>query len=202
MTIINSIEKLRNGKVRIVFNSDSIVELLMDSILEYNIIEGLSITNKKWDEICKASRNRLAIREALKFLAQKRRTTGELEECLQKSFSNAEIFYALERMRDLKYLDDESWAFDYQKSYKARGKSKKYLANEFKKKNIPTDIQKKTLDIHDDEVEALWIAHRKVKSLNNLPINKQKVKLHTYLQRRGFNNELVTSIAHQLINEN
>ena len=136
MAIINSIEKLRHGKVRVVFNSENNVDILAESILEYKITEGLSISNTKWHEICKASRNRLAIREALKFLSKKRRTTSELEQWLQKSFSNNEPLPATERMQELKYLNDESWALDYQKSQKARGKSKRHLANEFKKKNI------------------------------------------------------------------
>ena len=201
MAIINSIEKLRYGKVRVVFNSESNVDILAESILEYKITEGLSISNTKWHEICKASRNRMAIREALKFLSKKRRTTNELEQWLQKSFSDNETLHATERMQELKYLNDESWAIDYQKSYRARGKSKKYLANELKKKNIHSEIQEKALNIHNDEVEALWLAYKKVRTFDNLPFEKQKTKLYSYLQRRGFNNELITSIARQLISE-
>jgi regulatory protein len=202
MAIINSVEKLRHGKVRVVFNSENNVDILAESILEYKITEGLSISNTKWHEICKASRNRLAIREALKFLSKKRRTTSELEQWLQKSFSDNETLHATERMQELKYLNDESWAMDYQKSYKARGKSKRYLANELKKKNIHPEIQEKALNIHNDETEALWLARKKVRTLDKLPFEKQKTKLYSYLQRRGFNNELIISIARQLISEN
>ena len=83
MTIINSIKKLRSGKVRVIFDGENAVDILAESILEYNITEGISICNTKWNEIYKASRNRLAIREALNFLSKKRRTTSELEQWLQ-----------------------------------------------------------------------------------------------------------------------
>ena len=202
MTIINSIKKLRSGKVRVIFDGENAVDILAESILEYNITEGISICNTKWNEIYKASRNRLAIREALNFLSKKRRTTGELEQWLQKSFSNNETLHATERMQELKYLNDESWVLDYQKSQKARGKSKRYLANEFKKKNISAYIQAKALDRHNDEIEALWLAHKKFKSLEKLPFDRQKTKLYFYLQRRGFNNELIISITRQLILDN
>ena len=201
MTIIHSIEKLRHGKVRVVFDSENNIDVLAETILKYNINKGLSISTLKWNAICKESRNRLAIREVLKFLSKKRRTNSELERWLSKSFSNIEIFHATTRMQELNYLDDESWAIDYLGSHKARGKSKRYLANQFHKKNIPPDIQKRTLLIHDEEVEALWIAQKKVRTLNNLPLDKQKIKLYVYLQQRGFNNELVASITHQLISD-
>ena len=78
----------------------------------------------------------------------------------------------------------------------------KHLANELKKKNIHPEIQEKALNIHNDETEALWLARKKVRTLDKLPFEKQKTKLYSYLQRRGFNNELIISIARQLISEN
>jgi len=201
MTIIHSIEKLRHSKVRVVFDSENNIDILAETVLKYNINNGLSISTSKWTAICKESRNRLAIREALNFLSKKRRTSSELEQWLSKSFSNIEIFHATTRMQELNYLDDESWVIDYLGSHKARGKSKRYLANQFHKKNIPPDIQKRALGIHNDEVEALWIAQKKVRTLNNLPIDKQKTKLYVYLQQRGFNSALVASIATQLISD-
>ena len=78
----------------------------------------------------------------------------------------------------------------------------RHLANEFKKKNISAYIQAKALDRHNDEIEALWLAHKKFKSLEKLPFDRQKTKLYFYLQRRGFNNELIISITRQLILDN
>jgi regulatory protein len=173
----------------ITVDDDAPIEIPLETVLEHGLQEGLSLLTEEWIAIRDQSRYRLAVRRALEFLARRRRTRSELQKQLLNSFSETETNGALDRIDELGYLDDESWANAYVTTTRARGRGRSLLVRELRQYGIDDEAQESALAEHDDDGKALAIARKRLRSLQRLASDVRNRRLYAFLRRRGFSND-------------
>lgn len=133
---------------------------------------------------------------ALRLLAKKRYTEGEIRKkllvCLKK-FPEVRvecIDAVIDRLKELKYLDDELFVRDYISDrirFKPRGIY--LIKRELKQKCLSEELIERAIsDCPLDEGEAANRAlEKKIKSWKKDPLEKQRQKAYRFLASKGFN---------------
>lgn len=132
---------------------------------------------------------------SLRILTKKRYTHHEIKKKLEQFSKRREIAGAglvdqvLDRLFELKYLNDENYARDYISDrirFKPRGKF--LLKRELKLKGVDDDIVKNSLDENEIDENALaWMALRKKQRLwSDLSEQKRREKAYRFLSSLGF----------------
>ena len=145
---------------------------------------------KKYPPRFDSEENRsLAFNYSLKYLSFRNRSTKEIKDYLaRKKFEDATIAASIEKLNELKFLNDEEFARSWIESrQKHKGKSKFVLKQELRMKGIDKSMIDHTLGNAQDDFETAKILFlKKKKKLGNLPPEEFKKKMIGFLSRKGF----------------
>jgi len=138
------------------------------------------------------------VQRAVKLLAAKPRSIAELRErLLEKQWADeAAVEYALGKLKEYGYLDDERFAFGFA-SYRVRQKpvGRQRLARDLRDKKVSSETADAALDLlysETSEEELIERAIEKRVRLRGRPTTRQETKsLYDHLQRRGFSYDLI-----------
>lgn len=136
---------------------------------------------------------------AFKILGRKRYTVLEMEKklreyCKKKNWKTENMVKIIDRLLELKYLDDQQYCSDYvatRTKLKPRGKF--LLERELKLKGINKEIIQQTMkEIELNEFDlALEALQRKERQWKDLSPEKKREKAFRFLGSRGFNSETI-----------
>ncbi|HEX3557792.1 MAG TPA: regulatory protein RecX [Pyrinomonadaceae bacterium] len=138
------------------------------------------------------------LQRAVKLLAAKPRSVAELRErLLEKEWTDgAAADYALAKLKEYGYLDDERFAFGFA-SYRVRQKpvGRQRLARDLKTKKVSKETADAALELvyqETPEEELIARAIEKRTRLRGRPTTRQETKsLYDHLLRLGFSYELI-----------
>lgn len=139
-----------------------------------------------------------ALQRAVKLLAAKPRSVEELRErLLEKQWADeAAVDYALDKLKEYGYLDDERFAFGFA-SYRVRQKpvGRQRLARDLQTKKVSKETADAALELvyqETPEEELIARAIEKRIRLRGRPATRQETKsLYDHLQRLGFSYDLI-----------
>src|SRR3989344_6801089 len=138
-----------------------------------------------------------AFNYSLKYLSYRARSVKEVYDyLLRKNFVKHTIDAVIQKLTDLKFLDDEEFAKAWIESrQKYKGKSKYILKNELRLKGLSEDIIEPLLKEAQDDLETARILFEKKKRiLGNIPTEEFKKKMGLFLQRKGFSFGIITKL--------
>ena len=138
------------------------------------------------------------VQRAVKLLAAKPRSIQELRErLLEKQWTDdAAVEYALAKLKEYGYLDDERFAFGFA-SYRVRQKpvGRQRLARDLQTKKVSKETADAALELvyqETPEEELITRAIEKRIRLRGRPTTRQETKsLYDHLQRLGFSYDLI-----------
>lgn len=138
------------------------------------------------------------LQRAVKLLAAKPRSMQELRErLLEKQWADeAAVEYALAKLKEYGYLDDERFAFGFA-SYRVRQKpvGRQRLARDLQTKKVSKETADAALELvyqETPEEELIARAIEKRIRLRGRPATRQETKsLYDHLQRLGFSYDLI-----------
>jgi regulatory protein len=138
------------------------------------------------------------LQRAVKLLAAKPRSIQELRErLLEKQWTDdAAVDYALGKLKEYGYLDDERFAFGFA-SYRVRQKpvGRQRLARDLQTKKVSKETADAALELvyqETPEEELITRAIEKRIRLRGRPTTRQETKsLYDHLQRLGFSYDLI-----------
>ena len=138
------------------------------------------------------------VQRAVKLLAAKPRSIQELRErLLEKQWTDeAAVDYALGKLKEYGYLDDERFAFGFA-SYRVRQKpvGRQRLARDLQTKKVSKETADAALELvyqETPEEELIARAIEKRVRLRGRPTTRQETKsLYDHLQRLGFSYDLI-----------
>src|ERR671915_937798 len=138
------------------------------------------------------------LQRAVKLLAAKPRSVEELRErLLEKQWADeAAVEYALAKLKEYGYLDDERFAFGFA-SYRVRQKpvGRQRLSRDLQTKKVSKETADAALELvyqETPEEELIARAIEKRTRLRGRPTTRQETKsLYDHLQRLGFSYDLI-----------
>ena len=203
MIITDITVQKKNNNMRSVFVDNKYCLSLEDiDVYKIKIKIGDSITNEQIDEYKNKYEYSKARDRAINFVSYKKRTVKEVRFKLDRYGYNDEIIdMVIEKLNELNYLDDS----DYTKSFikektKLKPCGKMLLKYELKNKGISEKIiETNLIELDIDEYKiALDLAERKCRNIKVFE-QKEKQKIYSFLQRRGFSNSIIIDVINNLI---
>lgn len=139
----------------------------------------------------------------LRQLAAAPKSRAQLADKLREKDVDDDVAEAiLDRMEDVKLVDDEAYAGMLVRSKVAsRGLARRALAQELKRKGIDDDVAKNALEQVDDDAEfatALALGRKKMLTMSRLDEQTQTRRLTGLLARKGYPPSVVWAVVKQL----
>ena len=188
-------------------NNGESLRCSIDLVAKYYLKKGMSLEPELLNSINTDQRIINIKKSAYKYATYKPRTVFQVRDKLkQLGYDLSEIDAGIEFLKQFNLLDDETYAANY---IKMRAKSKKFgksrIIVELKKLGVNEHIIESALYHEYDEEDAYSTAveafNKKIRMLQNKPIDKQKRSMIDYLIRRGFNWQLINRIIEEKMNE-
>lgn len=200
--IVVTVERRRRGVAAVTIDGDERPHVLpLESLVEHAVHEGARFSPELWEEIRGLGRRRLAIRRALGVVARRRRTESQVRRALVRDFDEGEIADAVARLRDLGYVDDESWARDYVASPRALRRGRRLLSEELARNGIDRPVADDALADHDEMDAAFDAARRRLGSLGRLDDVQRHRRLYGFLARRGFSADVAEHVVRSVLRD-
>lgn len=206
-TIATILQKKKSSKCKIIFDDDTSIECSLDLVMKYSLGKKEIIDAELETKILNEQRIFDIKQTAINYASYKPRTTYQVRKKLkEKNFNPSEIKIAIDFLKEFNLLDDKKFAQTFIKDYLQRkpcGKNK--LRQELYKRGIQKDLIEESIDkfFPDNKTTDLAIkaAKKKMRSISYKPIDKQKKSLISFLQRQGFQWEIIKEIVKSYFDE-
>lgn len=143
-----------------------------------------------------------AISAALNLLAYRPRAEGELRTRLrQRGFSYEAVAETIEKLRELRYLDDQDFAERWiENRLEHRPRSARMIAMELRAKGMDASTVADAVDRVeiDERTDALRIATERWSRLAGLEAQVRKRRLTGFLSRRGYGFDVIRDVLKEL----
>ena len=190
MDIITSIKKER-GKLRIVFNEDSVVLVPISLFRERPLSVGDAIDLEEYDQWLLLRQYRHALDRAVAFLAGRARSRREMEDRLLRSgYRPCTVEMVLFKLEKEGLLDDADFARQWVEARTARRMGRGRIAQELRRKGVSAQEAEEALEALSEE-DQLESAIRLVeKTLSRVSTGedprKTAARITAMLARRGY----------------
>lgn len=194
-------------RVSIFLDGSFAIGVHRDVLLDHPIRRGERLDADRL-AVMEAADERLRARSrAFDLLAYRARSEGELRRRLERDgFSEEASAFAVSRVRDLGYIDDEAFATEYASArFRSRGYGRRRLINELRQRGIAAPLAEQAAfravgDGDDERERALEFARKRMVRLQNeADPYRRRGKLYAALVRRGFETDLIRSVIDEVI---
>jgi len=178
--------------------------LAVEVVQDWGLHRGQVLDEAELEALRRAEGQHRALRDALRLLNQRLRSTAEVRErLLRRGYDEEQVEGVLSRLTELGLLDDRAFArawVENRQVFRPRGRPA--LAAELRKKGLSPEIIAEVLEASPPEDEAaLALARRRAPALRGLERPTFLRRLHAFLARRGFSPEVVRRVASQVWEE-
>jgi regulatory protein len=140
---------------------------------------------------------------AYQFLSARPRSQNEIVQRLKKrGFGQADIESTVQKLRQLKLVDDEAFAEYWQENRTAfRPRSQRALKVELRQKGVATELIQAAVEKVDESEGAYQAAAAKARRMATLDYREFRQKLGGFLQRRGFSYGIIKTTVKRVWQE-
>ena len=173
--------------------------LELETVMRYRLKIGMEITKERLDEIQYDSERTRAMDKALSFISRSKKTEKQVRDYLSgKGYTEKTIDEVIAKMSSYSFINDADYATDYT-HYVAKGKGKKLIALELKRKGVSDQDMRDALDNIGDELpSAIAVAEKYCK--NKEKTKENMLKCYKYLLTKGFSYDTAKEAAERSCN--
>lgn len=172
---------------------------------EHHLQVGLTLDETDLTALLAATEVERATDSALRFLAYRPRSTREVTDRLrQRGYSVQAIDAAIEKLRGWRYLDDQEFArFWVENRQENRPSGSRRLRQELRQKGVDGEVVEQAIEAFEvDELPmAIELARKRAERLRGLDPIVRRRRLAGFLQRRGYNWDIVKPALDQVLGE-
>lgn len=206
MGIISKIEYQKKNKDRVsIFIDDEFAfGLHIDLVLRFSLAKGQELDEDFIKDVLTEEDKKKALSYCADVVSKTFKTEKELRDKLkQKEYTEDAINYAIDKLKEYHYIDDNYFANMYVKQKSTSSKvGSRMIKQKLMQKGVDKEIINNALEEHiDDELEfnnALELALKKNRSYTNPDTNKNKQKLSLFLQGKGFDFDIIKKVIHHI----
>ena len=174
------------GRWLAVLEDGSILRLGESEVIDFALYTGKELTDREAEALLDSARRSGLNEKALDLLTRKPPSRKELERKLKEwGAGEAESAALCDRMEELGYLNDASYAAQVVRYYSAKGFGEKKLRDELYRRGIPREMWDDALEQAQDPAEAIDAFVAKKLAGKDLD-RKQLQKVSAALARRGY----------------
>jgi len=137
---------------------------------------------------------------ALRYLSVRQRSIKEIHDYLaKKEYSEADISEAIQKLIELKFLNDDSFARSFTENRQRKGKSKRAIEFELKLKGVNKEISEDVLDYaNSDYKTAFEYITKRLKQFDRLEPDIREKRIIGRLRSRGYDWDTISKILKKL----
>ncbi len=204
--ITRLVQQKRNAeRVSVFINGTFAFGLALDLAVRAGLKKGQALTVEEQQTLLDEEERLKAKAAALDYIAYQARTEEEVRRKLtRKGFDEAIADEAVERMRELGYLDDEDYARAYARGrLTGRGHGPQRIRNDLRKRGVAAKTIDAVLDevVEPDDLRETALRHgrkRWVRLQREEDLRKRRKKLSDFLMRRGYGFDLIREVVEVL----
>lgn len=192
----------KDNSVQIELDNNEKLNISYETYSMYKISSSMPLTTECYNELFDESKKFECMEKALKSLALRGRSVGELRQYLKKkNFSDKHIEVTLKYLKEKGYLNDYDFSISFVKERMKSGKyGKAIIVRDLYKKGVGKNIIDRVIresgaDITDEEslFELAMKKYNSVKDKENSFLN-----VSNYLRGRGFDYESINRILRRI----
>lgn len=144
-----------------------------------------------------------AMQQAMRLLERRERTTAEIRHRLnERGFTEENIAYVLERLRETGLVNDSRFAQRFVESREhARPRSRRALTVELRQRGLSDSEISDAVGVVNEDDAAYRVAVKQSRKLQALEWSEFRQKLGAFLARRGFDYEIIASVVRRVWEE-
>ena len=188
------------GKKFLVYINDETegISFTEEQLISNRIIKGMSFYEKDWKKIIKSLDEGILFDKTLKYIDYKPRTEKEVIDYLEEhNATPTNIKNILKKLKEINFIDDDRYARIFIEEEIRHQKGPNAIKHVLLTKGITEDIINKYLYEYSDELlfdNALDMANKTLKTVNGLPVSKQKESVYTRLYRMGYDYSIINQV--------
>lgn len=189
MPTITAIEKQpRRPRANLYVDGDYALSLRIDLVAMARLAVGVELPRSRREELEAEDQHLGAVDAALRLLAMGPRSEHDLRERLgsRRGYSEPAVDAAVQRMRELGYLDDAAYARLYVEARGASPRSRRALVFDLGRKGVNRTHVETALETHSDADSAYDAAQRRLRALRDADRQTFERRLGNFLASRGF----------------
>lgn len=198
-------QKGKTDKYEVTFSKEQEEEtvlLLEDQIVNFRILKNKEYLVDEWIKILESSNTSIWFNKCLHYISFKNRTIKEIENYLGKNdLTKQQIKEIINRLLDIRLLNDEQYAYDYLEEIIRKKKGLKYFKYQLESKGVSTNVIDKVARDYPENLiinELVEQVQKHQKKLFTYPVNSQKQKINDKLLRDGFSNHIINIVFNQI----
>ncbi|MDF2613890.1 MAG: hypothetical protein K0S71_1676 [Clostridia bacterium] len=180
-----------------------------DTLIKLGLKKGMQVDEKELEVILKEESKNKCFSYCMRLLARQNYfEKALLEKLKQKEYSDEDITFALNKLKQYNYIDDTKLAEGFVKDKKKFAKKgPKYIAQALRMKGIDYETISKSLQDHYSEEEefenCMSAARKKIETYRKKSDDDYVVrgKLYGYLSGRGFSMQVITKVLEKLLED-
>lgn len=195
---ITNIEQQKKNKNRmsIYIDNEYAFGLNISIYEKYNLKKDMEVTEEFVEEVLINEERNKAVNQGLKFLTASQKTEKEVREKLEVlDFEKEIIDYAVDYLKDQRYIDDEQYTKSFindQLSFSKDGRRK--IRTKLYRKGIDMETLDRMISGIADEVfveNALSVARKRLKSMTFKDVDERDQKIFRFLFYKGYDFDIV-----------
>ena len=203
--LITAVERSKKGAV-VTLNGEEKIFVSRALLIEREFTEGLSLQRDELAQWLLPRQYPEALNLAVSLLAQRARSSGEIEQKLRDRFYLPEtvemVLYKLEKEH---FLNDEAFAMEYAAALSRRQTGRARIAQDLRRKGIDPALIQRALEALDEEEsdDAAFTLARKLLKRYEREADPRKAmqKLLMAMARRGYGFEEARAAAERALQE-
>lgn len=194
--------KGRGKKIHIFVDDEYTITTDIDFWAEHYFKDGTEIDEDEWQGFCDGINRKKAVDKCYDLLSRRDHSVKELKTKLLRTVDEKSADYAIDKMIDYGYLDDEKYAANLVKYLsETKRMSKNHIKQEMFKRGVPSDIIAYTLeDVEIDNISAV-VDLIFTKYRNKLDREDGNQKIIAALMRKGFSYSDIRQAFERIENE-
>lgn len=193
------VQKKNKNRVNVYADGEFYCGLSLETIMKNRLKEGQSITKESLDFLITQTEKESAVARAVNFISKVQKTKKQVKDyLLKKGYDEDTSCYAIEKLEEYHFIDDELFAKNYI-NYKNKTSGSKKIKMELKNRGVEEELIKASLeDYANDRASIESVAN---KYLKNKPLDAQtKQKAYRHLLSKGYSYDDISYALNKIFN--
>ena len=165
-------------------------------LVKFGLTKGMTLEDWSIDDMIYEDEIRKAVNRALHYLGFKMRSEHEVKQkLLQVGYGEAVVLEALVKLRELGFLNDETFSNALLETQKrSSGKGPRAIQQELQQKGIGKELQEKMVDSYSDEEQvevARKVAEKEARKNKSQSPQQKERRIQNTLLRKGYSYDII-----------
>ena len=186
------VQKRNKNRVNLYLDDEFFCGLSLETVMRNHLKEGQQISEQNVEYLKNETEKQVALEKATGYIAKCQKTKKQINDyLLKKGFEEDIVEYALGKLGEYHFVDDELFAKNYVKA-KSKSCGKRKLEYELKHKGVEEQIISDSIEnFCEDEKTVVPVLE---KYLKNKPLDlKTKQKAFRFLMSHGYSSDVASA---------